>query len=264
MRATRRRRRELDSLASPEAVRAICRSLRERMPDTIPSSEKQLARFLFAVRHVERRPATDTKRGCPSRWPRRQLTEAATQLRGILERETSGRISVNSFIGQYLPVLQFPSDVADALTSGRVNLQEAAQLSRLTPERLGCSPREARVRRDELVRQHLAVQGSQTRLRTRVKELLGEAQEASISSEGMAAVVAKIDELLEIDPTDTRHMFWEEMKRLFFAMKEIEPEDLDEETMNDFLSAIDGVSNVLYRIEARWRKREQQPQRLNF
>jgi hypothetical protein len=79
----------------------------------------------------------------------------------------------------------------------------------------------------------------------------------------MAAVVAKIDELLEIDPTHTRHMFWEEMKRLFFAMKEIELEDLDEETMNDFLSAIDGVSNVLYRIETRRRKREQ-PQKLNF
>lgn len=264
MRATRRRLRTPDPLATPDAVRAICQLLGERIPDLIPSSEKQLLRFLYAVRHIERRPATDTKRGRPSRWPREKLTEAATQLRGILERETSGRISVNSFIGQYLPLLQFPSDVADALTSGRINLQEAAQLSRLTPARLGCSPREARVRRDELVRQHLAVQGSQTRLRTRVKELLGEAQEEAISSEGMATVVAKIDELLEIDPTDTRHMFWEEMKRLFFAMKEIEPEDLDEETMNDFLSAIDSVSNVLYRIEARRRRREQQPQRLNF
>lgn len=137
------------------------------MPDVIPSSETQLARFLFAVRHVERRPATDTKRGRPSRWPRERLMEAATQLRGILERETSGRISVNSFIGQYLPLLQFPSDVTDALASGRINLQEAAQLSRLTPQRLGCSPREARARREELVRQHLAVQGSQTRLRAR-------------------------------------------------------------------------------------------------
>jgi hypothetical protein len=53
------------------------------------------------------------------------------------------------------------------------------------------------------------------------------------------------------------------MKRLFFAMKEIEPEDLGEETMNDFLSAMDGVSNVLYRIEARRRrKREQQSRTL--
>lgn len=232
------------------------------MPDIIPSSEKQLARFLFAVRHVERRPATDTKRGRPSRWPRERLTEAATQLRGILERETSGRISVNSFIGQYLPLLQFPSDVTDALAAGRINLLEAAQLARLTPQRLGCSPREARARREEIVRQHLAVQGSQTRLRARVKELLGEVQAETVSSEGMAAVVVKIDELLEVDPTDTRHLFWEEMKRIFFAMKEIEAEDLDEETMGDFLSAIDGVSNVLYRIETRRRKREQQAQKL--
>src|SRR5436305_12802257 len=63
MRAARRRSRESDPLASPEAARTICRLLRERMPDTIPSSEKQLTHFLFAVRHVERRPATDTRRG---------------------------------------------------------------------------------------------------------------------------------------------------------------------------------------------------------
>jgi hypothetical protein len=105
-------------LASPEAVNQICRLLRERMPDTIPSSEKQLARFLFAGRHVERRPATDTRRGRPTRWPREKLVEAASLLRGILGRETSGRVSVNSFIGQYVPILNYPSDVADALNKG--------------------------------------------------------------------------------------------------------------------------------------------------
>src|ERR1700760_1456460 len=136
MRAARRRSRESDPLASPEAVRAVCRLLRERMPDTIPSSEKQLTRFLFAVRHVERRPATDTKRGRPSHWPREKLMGAASQLRGILEREKRGRVSVNSFIGQYIPLLNFPSDVVHALTRGEINLHEAAQLARLTPERL--------------------------------------------------------------------------------------------------------------------------------
>jgi hypothetical protein len=65
MRAARCRHRELDPLASPEAVRAVCRLLREQMPDTISSSEKQLARFLLAVCHVERRPATDTIDGSP-------------------------------------------------------------------------------------------------------------------------------------------------------------------------------------------------------
>lgn len=58
-------------------------------------------------------------------------------------RVTLGRISVTSFIGQYLPLLQFPSYVTDALASGRINLQEAAQLARLTARRLGCSPRAA-------------------------------------------------------------------------------------------------------------------------
>jgi hypothetical protein len=262
MRATRRRRRTIDPLASPEAVRSICAKLRARLPDLIPISEKQLMRFLYAVRHVERRPATDTLRGRPSRWPREKLTEAASTLRALLERETSGRVSVSSFIGQYLPLLQFPSDVTDALSSGHINLQEATQLARLTAERLDCSPAIARARRAELLRSHLAVQGSQTRLRGRVKELLGEASAQEVTAENLAAVVAKADELLEIDPSDTRHMFWEEMKRLFFAMREIEPEDLDEETMDDFLQAMDHVSNVLYRIEKRRQTRARQGQKL--
>lgn len=256
MRATRRRTRTPDPLAAPEAVRAVCQILRERMPDLIPSSERRLLHFLYAVRHVERRPASDTKRGRPSAWPRENLLEAAAHLRAILRRETSGRISVNSFIGQYLPLLRFPSDVTDALADGRLNLHEAAQLSRLTPERLGCRPREASARRAEALRQHLAVQGSQTRLCARVKELLGELDGAGVSSEGMAAVVTKVDEMLEVDPSDARHMFWEEMKRLFYAMKGIEPEDLDEQTMDDFLQAMDGVSNVLLRVERRRQERQ--------
>jgi hypothetical protein len=256
MRATRRRRRTLDPLASPVAVRALCDELRARLPDCIPAPEKQLMRFLYSVRHVERRPATDTLRGRPSRWPRVKLTEAASILRGILERETQGRVSVSSFIGQYLPVLRFPSDVTNALRSGQVNLQEAAQLSRLTPERLGCSPAAALALRSEILQQHLAVQGSQTRLRERVKEALGEAPEPGMTSRAMAEVVARVDEMLEIDPTDTRHMFWEEMKRLFYAMREVRPEDLDDEIMDDFLQAMDHVSNVLYRIEKRRQKRE--------
>lgn len=212
-------------------------------------------RFLYALRHIERYPATDTRRGRPARWPRETLMEAASQLRAILERETRGRVSVSSFIGQYLQVLNFPSDTTEALTSGQINLHEATQLARLTPERLGCSPAEASALRAEILQAHLAVQGSQTRLRARVKELLGEGSAVEISSEDLASVVAKTDELLEVDPGDARHMFWEEMKRLFFAMREIEPEDLDNETMDDFLQAIDQLSNILYRIEKRRRER---------
>ncbi len=75
-----------------------------------------------------------------------------------------------------------------------------------------------------------------------------------ISAESMAAVVERVDELFEIDPSDTRLMFWKEMKCLFFAMREIEPDDLDEGIMDDFLAAMDQVSNVLGRIEKRRRE----------
>ena len=65
-----------------------------------------------------------------------------------------------------------------------------------------------------------------------------------------------VDELLDVDPSDSRHTFWEEMKRLFFAMREIEPDDLDDETMEDFLKAVDQVFNVLQRIERKKKTRE--------
>jgi len=256
--ATRRRHRTLDPLASPDAVRRVCHCLRERFPELIPQSEKELRRFLVAVRHAERRPVTDAKRGRPSRFGREDLLKAASALRFVLGRETGGRISVSSFVGQYVPVLDFPSDVTDALSSGQINLQEAAQLSRLTAERWGLSAREARTRRRELLRSHVAVRGSQPRLRARVREILGEAPSVEITAGQMEAVVARVDEMLEIDPSDTRHLFWEEMKHLFFAMRDTEPEDLDDEMMGEFLSAMDGISNVLYRIEKRRQERHKQ------
>lgn len=262
MRATRRRVRTQSPVASPDGVRSVCLQLRERCREIIPRTDKQLYLMLEAVRNIERRPASDTKRGRPSRWPREHLLEVARQLRAILERETSGRISLQSFVGQHLRILRFPEDVQAALTSGDINLQEAAQLARMTAERLGCSPKGARTRRAEILRSHLAVQGSQNRLRSRVKELLGEGRAQTVNAGSMASIIERVDELLEIDPSDARHMFWEEMKRLFFAMREIQPEDLDEQALDDFMAAMDGVSNVLYRIELRRRKREQQPQTL--
>jgi hypothetical protein len=219
--------------------------------------------MLEAVRNVERRPASDTKRGRPSRWPREHLLEVARHLRSILERETSGRISLQSFIGQHLRVLRFPADVQAALAKGDINLQEAAQLARLTAARLDCSAAEARSRRAAVLQSHIAVRGSQNGLRKRVKELLGEGKPQEVSAGTMTAVIERIDALLEINPSDARHMFWEEMKRLFFAMREIQPGDLDEQMLSDFMTAMDEVSNVLCRIEVR-RRREQQPQRMGF
>lgn len=264
MRNTLRRHRTPDPLASPEAVREICDKLRERMPNVIPIKQKDLLHFLYAVRHVERRPATDDRRGRPSRWTRQELTSAAIHLRAILERETQARVSLSSFIGQYLQILLFPADVLEGLAASDVNLFEAAQLARLTSERLGCSPSEAHKQRRDLLQSHLATRGSQTRLRHHVNDvLLGPSAPKGIS-EGLATTMAMTDELLEVDAQDTRHIFWEEMKRIFFAMREIKPEDLDDETLDEFAVAVDQFSTVIYRIEKRRREREHQHQNRRF
>jgi hypothetical protein len=260
MRSTRRRQRLPDLLARPEAVRAVCEELRSRMPGVIPNSEKHLVRFLYAVRHVERRPATDTKRGRPSRWRREDLVSAAGIMRAVLQRETSGRVSLNSFVGQYVPILNYPADVIVALAAGQINLHEAAQLARLTPDRLECDAERARSVRDELLRSHVLDRGSQNRLRARVKDILGETD--GVTGEQMTAVVHKVDELLEIDPGDKRHLFYEEMKRLFYAMREIEPEDVDDESLDQFMSAADQLSNAIYKIESKRRQREKGARRL--
>lgn len=148
-----------------------------------------------------------------SRWPRVKLTEAASVQRGLLERETSGRVSVNSFIGQYIPVLNFPVDVTGAISKGEINLREATQLARLTPELLDATPARSRRLRSEVMLAHTLARGSQNALRTRIKEILGEV--VTDSGKEMAGVVEKIDELLDIDPSDKRHLFYEELKWFF-------------------------------------------------
>jgi hypothetical protein len=101
MRATRRRKRRADPLASPDAVRAVLVVLRSALPDIIPRRDKDLIRMLHAVRHVQRYPATDTKRGRHGRWDREDLLKIAARLTDILERETSSRLSPASFVDHY-------------------------------------------------------------------------------------------------------------------------------------------------------------------
>jgi hypothetical protein len=52
------------------------------------------------------RQPTDTNRGRPPRLAREDLLRVDFTLWVLLARETS--ISVRSFVGQYLPILEFP------------------------------------------------------------------------------------------------------------------------------------------------------------
>ena len=88
MKATRRRTRKADPLAAPDAVRSVLQQLSTLLPDIIPRRDKDLVRMLRAVRHVQRYPATDTKRGRPARWRREDLLKVATRLSKSREVKT--------------------------------------------------------------------------------------------------------------------------------------------------------------------------------
>lgn len=139
---------------------------------------------------------------------------------------------------------------------------EAAQLSRLTALRLDVSPQKAAAVRAEVLRSHVMMKGTEKGLRERVREMLGEVVE--VSSGVMAQAVQKADELLEVDPSDKRHLFYEEMKRLFYAMREIQPEDVDDESLEEFMKAADQLSNAIYAIELKKKSRERKIRKLKM
>ena len=253
LKATRRRTRRPDPLASAAAVEAVLERLRASLPDVIPRSHKNLSSLLNSVRGLYMRQPSETKRGRPVRYTREELLRVDSALRDLLSRET--RISVRSFVGQYLPILDFPRDVREALERGDVNLFEAHQLARLTARKLGGSDAEARSLRKRLLESHLLARGSGTMLRQRVKEALGEMREPD-PTETEVLAVGKADELLEADPLDASHLFFEELRMISRALREIGPEEVTDEDLSEIMPAVDQITLTLQKI-ARRKEREQ-------
>jgi hypothetical protein len=162
---------------------------------------------------------------------------------------------VRSFVGQYLPLLEFPKDVREALERGEVNLFEAHQLARLNAKRLGGTEGEARSLRRRLLEAHLLAQGSGTLLRARVKEALGELREPD-PTETEVLAVGKADELLEADPLDASHLFFEELRMISRALREIGPGEVTDEDLAEIMPAVDQITLTLQKI-ARRKEREQ-------
>jgi hypothetical protein len=210
--------------------------------------------MLQAVRGLYLRWPTDTKRGRPPRFSRDDLLRVDSSLRTLLARETS--IGVRSFVGQYLPILDFPRDVHEPLERGDINLFEAHQLARLTAKRLRCTESETQTHRRKLLEAHLLRQEPGPKLRERVKEALGELREPDPVQTEMAAV-GKADELLEADPLDSSHLFFEELRRIGRALREMKPEELTDEDVDALMPAVDHVSVTLMQIERRRQRRHE-------
>jgi hypothetical protein len=248
LKANRRRTRRADPLASSEGVGRVLEHLRSSLPELIPRSYKGLSSLLNSVRGLYMRQPSESKRGRPARYAREQLLRVDSALRDILARETS--ISVRSFIGQYLPILDFPRDVREALECGDINLFEAHQLARLTARKLGGTEGETRKLRKKLLEAHLLGQGSVTVLRQRVKEALGELREPD-ATETEVMAVEKADELLEADPLDASHLFFEELRMISRALREIGPQEVTDEDLSEIMPAVDQITLILQKIVRR-------------
>lgn len=251
MKATRRRKRKPDPFASADWIHSIFVSLKAAFPLLSSYKEKDLVKLARAVRHVERYSATDTRRGRPSRWPREDIVKVGMKLSQILDRETSGRISVATFVDHYLRLLNFPVDVLTSLTKGAVNLFEAEQLARVTPDSLEISHAEAKRRRAEVLSAHLRSRSSGERLRRRINELLLPQGQEKISSVPASDAIEPVADLEDFNSYDSTHLLWEQIKQLGFAFRDLTREDVTDEDLDQLIAACDPVMNILLRIQRR-------------
>ena len=218
-----------------------------------------LETILRAIRHIDRYSATDTRRGRPSPFKRQDLLLIRSLLENILQRETSGRISPGSFIDHYLRIPHFPPDVIEALLSNHINLFEAEQLSRIRPESVDLSKTQAQKLRRQLLSAHIQARLSGSLLRQRINEVIKKSANPDQTDQTTApAPLNQTDPLEDFDPQDPSHLFWEEIKQLGFAFREIGREDVTNQDIEELIKASEPVWNVLLKIQRRKQQKASQ------
>jgi hypothetical protein len=237
----KRRPRITAPIASPAGVRQVLDALRKISSVPIPATDRKVFTLLNAVRHVGRYKATDKPGGRPAKFEREDLLAVDRALRTALEKNGRPNLSVASFVGFYLPILRYPADVGEALTGGKINLLEAAQLARLTPEKLGVDAREARRVRQETLLLHTRLTGSQADLRRRVTALI------KPFNDDLEFTDAAADEMIEAG--DGRHLFYEQLKQIHQVLKTFRPDELNDTDLDDILSQSDRLLGVLHRVQ---------------
>lgn len=58
-------------------------------------------------------------------------------------------------------------------------------------------------------------------------------------NETRSLAIEKADQLIKLDPYDKRHFFYENFKTLFYAMRQIEPHQIDDQLWQDVNYASD-------------------------
>jgi hypothetical protein len=136
--------------------------------------------------------------------------------------------------------------VGEFLAEGKINLLEATQFALLTHDRLGVDAREGRRVRMEALLLHTRLAASQADFRRRVNALIKPFNDnLEFADEG-------VDEMIEAG--DGRHLFFKQLKQIHLALKNVRPEDLDDDRLKEVLDRADRLIGALQRISGTTKK----------
>jgi hypothetical protein len=74
---------------------------------------------------------------------------------------------------------------------------------------------------------------------------------AAESAEADGGLAGELEDLEDFDPYDSTHLFWEQLKQLGFAFREIRREDVTDEEIEELLKASEPILLILSRIQRR-------------
>jgi hypothetical protein len=256
MKATRRRKRQPDALASRAAVSRVMSDFRASLPESISKKNKEIISLLRAAVYYERSPGAVSRRGRKSPWSEDEIRTAAGNLRQVLLRGTY-TVGMRSFVEHYLLIPEFPEDVVRPLERGEINLFEAEQLARLASKRTGPGDEEQlRERRSALLRTHLQSGESGIRLKARVDALLRQFRNPAASERSLplASPERNIASAFEIElasfsqELSPDHFFYEYLQMIGSYMREIRADEIPAQAMERLLFQSEQLIEQLHSI----------------
>ena len=257
MRHSRRQRRH-DPLASAEAVRGVLSAFAREIGTRIHIPPNKLPSLVRAVTYSRRYPERKSRTGRPSRFRDEELVVADQALATVLDRETSGRVSIRSFSDHYLSILRFPPEIESALCGGYINLAEAEQLARLSSRNLGRDEAAASRLRKKILESHVSARSHEMSLRHRVTQALAEAAGASVES----AVDAQDDPTGELGETPADHFFLDVLTTIERTIRLLGEGEISTDAQERIYEHGDQILLILRREEAARARRTTRPTRV--
>lgn len=215
------------------------------------SSLGDFKKLLYAIQHHERKPELKSKSGRRKKFSDEFLMSSAAKLKSILYSRTNGRISLLRFISTFLPILDYPKDIKNALNKQEINLAEARSLARINSKNLGFKykPKPVNIRK-ELLSSHLKRKDTQAKLERRVSEKLSstpKVEAAKVTSQ-VISLEDRHDELLEFSEFNTEHLLWEEIKALVYLARDIDPSLMTDDQTIEILNDLDSLKIKLLKF----------------